>query len=397
MNASTLDIPEAHSIGTLTESTYKELTANNSGKPVLTLTLPTEEKGAETRKNSIHFKNVLKAAEEELKSFAGTSSQLKEQVESLEPLTEDSHPFWQQQEQGLIVILSETEDPKFLTVPIELSPKASLSNTPDLSSLAPLMATDDAYVLVLDLNKTRLFSAGARNVQELGFEADTPVSLDAAMRYDDPEEQLQNRSSGSGESGNFHGQGVTGDETRNKKITRFFEMLVNGIPQSLKSQDSPIILMGPEREVGLFRTVCDWPQLCDDPVYYNPSELSDLELKEKLNGIAEDMDAKTTEKNIGLIKDAIGQKQGSTEFTQIAIAAHNGRVETLIIDPSAKLYGKIDQARNTADAHATRGPADIDMIAHTIDMTLQNGGTVITSEKAKDVSNGGVAAAHFRF
>ena len=394
---STLDIPKAHSIGTLTETAYEKLTRNESGTPVLTITLPTEIKGAETRKNSIVFKNALRAAKEELEQSHATHLELEEQLKHLEPLTEDGNPFWQHQEKGLVVILKMDKEPEFLTVPIKLEQTVTLESTPNLTSLAPLMATDDAYVIVLDLNHTRLFSTGARNVQELTFEEGTPTSFDAAMRYDDPEEQLQNRSSGSGETGNFHGQGVTGDETQNKKLVRFFEKLVNGIPQSLKSQDSPIVLLGPEREVGLFRKVCDWKQLSEEAVYFNPSEFSDDQLKSKLEEIAHKFDEEATTQNIEKIRNAIGQSQGSTEFTQIAMAAYNGRVETLIIDPSAKLYGKVNEEQNTADAHATRGPADVNMIALTIDKTLRNGGTVITSEKARDVSKGGVAAAHFRY
>ncbi|NNE93481.1 MAG: hypothetical protein HKN23_17685, partial [Verrucomicrobiales bacterium] len=166
------------------------LNATADSDTVVTLLLPMEEKGAETRKNHIIFKNALSDAARQLPEKARNHGRIGQVLKDLEFFDNPVAEFWQHQENGLVMIIPDSEDITVFKTPFPVEKAVEVSEKPRISRLLPLADDSRIYVLLLDLDGIRLFHAGRWDVEEIELN-DVPTSLEEAMRFDDPEKSLQ--------------------------------------------------------------------------------------------------------------------------------------------------------------------------------------------------------------
>jgi hypothetical protein len=217
----------------------------NKGELVLTLRLPMERKGSETRKNHIRFKNALQEAEALLESHSGDHKELAETLTLLSGHAEEGDDFWQHQDAGLAITITASGTIRSFKVPFSLDQTVTLDDTAHLTPLLRLLDPTMVSVLALDLGKTELFEASPWSFRRLDM-GDMPESLDEAMKYDDPEKSLQHRSVG-GNNTAYHGHFISGDEEHNKKIQRFFEMIDHELPNQLPDPNRPSFFLAPSQ------------------------------------------------------------------------------------------------------------------------------------------------------
>lgn len=365
-----------HSLHKLSAEKFATLSSPAAdGSTVVTLCVPMEKKGRETRKNHIIFKNALRKAQDLVAKRLPDSS-LNDTLASLEALNAETHDLWQHQQHGLLMIVREEgeDSVEAFQLPYHVEKSVHLGETPYTVPLIKLVGQIDVPVLALDLEKTELLRAYPNHFERIDL-GDTPTSLAFAMRYDDPEESLQQRSISSGAGAAFHGQGVTGDETEKKKIQRFFEMLDNGLTQPLRDFERPLVLLGPASETGLFRKVTQ-QKLSEHSIELNPSHLSDDELTEHLAETLENVAADERKVALERLGDAIGQGQGSDDAEEIVRAAATGKVAELFVQEDSELYGTISDDLSAANVRDTRQSGDRDMINYAATQTTQNSGEI---------------------
>ncbi|GAA5482978.1 hypothetical protein [Haloferula sargassicola] len=380
---------------------FKQLSsAPPCGGQVATLLLPMEKKGAETRKNRITFKNALGDLREQLEALGMKQGKLAVALRGLAPLDAPTHAFWQHQREGLAMILREDGRIDCFGLPFRPDAYVHLGETPYLRPLARLIGGFEAHVLVLDLDRVRLFRATRWRVEEMELQH-TPLSLAEAMATDDPEKSLQQRTVSSsnlgGEGGAttaFHGHGITGDETRRKRARRFFEQVENGVRATIGKLELPLVLFGPDDEVGLYRSLNHHPKLCPGDIRFNASHLDRGRLDTMIRDWMAERDAAQRTKNLESLHAGLAKGGALDRIDEIVRAADNGRVSTLFLQTGARRFGVVDA--EGATVHPQPEPGDEELLGRAVRTVASQGGD-IHFLAADAMPDGRPAAALLRF
>ncbi len=70
-------------------------------------------------------------------------------------------------------------------------------------------------------------------------------------------------------------------------------------------------------------------------------------------------------------------ERGTTALETIVTAAHEGRVDTLLVAENGHCWGSFDPATRTVARHEARQPGDRDLLDVAVTQTLRNKGRVI--------------------
>lgn len=330
------------------------LSPPEKGGAVVTLQMPMEKKGSQTRKNPIIFKNALKKASEMLSEEQREAGEIGKVLKNLEFLEDAAIDFWQHQQKGLALIIEESGAVTAFQTPFELEEFVWVGKRPRLGRLIPLTDELRFYVLALDLNKLRLFEASRWAVDEIEI-IHGPSSLDDAMKYDDPEKSLQHHSSGrsTGSGGKVdavhHGQGGN-EDAKPKNIRRYFEMVDKTLADHFSDKTTPLVLFGPDSEVGEYREVNSYPHLVEDDIRFNPSNQSDSELEKRMLDWVKEKAVAEAKEQVESLDNNIGQGLGSADFAEVIKAAFTGKVATLFVKKGASHFGTYDAETHTVTA-----------------------------------------------
>ncbi|CAN5193165.1 hypothetical protein BH23VER1_BH23VER1_12060 [soil metagenome] len=328
-----------------------------SGAEVVSMCLPTEVRGAETRENHIRFKNVWREA---LERYSG--SEAAANLRALEFLNVEGAPFWQHQSEGLILSV-DAEGVEAFHLPFKVGPFVYGGSRVYTLPAARLLAHNGNRVLALDLDALRLFRFTGVSLVEENLPEGVPASLEEAMQFDDPERSLQHHTAakfGGSHTTMFHGQGTAGDEaTKKPKIRRFFEMVRAGLPQI---KDRSLVLLGPPDEVGIYRNVADEGELDPRFIELNPGGISAAELTARVREWFAPRAAAVVAEARERVGNAIGQNQGSDDAADVILHCVEGRVSLLVVREGSRRWGRVDAEHRKVELHDGQpgGEADDD-------------------------------------
>jgi len=224
-----------------TRERLKQLVERQKGACV-SLYMPTHRTAAETQQDQIRFKNLLGEAEKDLSDAYPKEQELLEPARGLL----DDNPFWQHQGDGLAVFLSPGKF-HYFRLPISLEELVVVGERWHLKPLISLLSGDGRfYVLALSQGEVRLFQCTRYSVGEVALEG-IPGSMAEALKYDDPERQMQFRTAAPTGTGKraalFHGHGVGTDDSKDS-ILRYFRQIDKGLRTLLGEERSPLVLAG---------------------------------------------------------------------------------------------------------------------------------------------------------
>lgn len=370
---------------------------NTSTDNCLSLFMPTAKAGPDVRQNSIRFKNLLAEAEAVL-SQGGASSGLSEKI--LNPLRKlfPDNVFWANQSTGLAILRS----PEFLRIyrlPMECRELVALADHFHVKPLISFLNKDGRfYVLALSKNETRLLQCSYQQINELAPE-NMPGSLAEALKFDDPQRQLQfhtgTQASGGGRRpAMFHGHGVGVDESKDN-LLRYFHQVNKSLEPVLKKEKSPLILATVDYLFPIYRTANTYPCLLENFVEGNPESLSHEELQGRAWPFVEDLSREEERKAISAFEQKAGTGFTSTLIKDVVSSACQGRVDTLFAAQDREQWGVIDGSSNEAVLHENRAPGSFDLLNFAAIQTLLHGGSVFVLPK--DRVPGKLIAAVYRY
>jgi hypothetical protein len=251
--------------------------------PSVSLYMPTQRAGRETRQGPIRLKNLLGEARDRLSELAVRSTDADALLAGADELVSNA-TFWQHQEDGLAVIIG-PEGTDHFRLPAQFEELVVLGDVPHLKPLWPLVSSEDRfYILTLSRNKVRLLWADRFDVGEIDIPDEIPESLAEALWFDDPEKQLQSRAISRVGQGRvvaeFHGHGVP-EENDDARLSMFLRAVDRGLHDLIKPED-PIVLAGVDDIVSQFRGVTSHPTMAEDAVAGN----ADIESAQDLHSAA---------------------------------------------------------------------------------------------------------------
>ena len=381
----------------LTKELIQELLAADLA-PCLSLYMPTHRSHPENLQDPIRFKNLLKQMEESLlqKYSAG---EVKKHIEPLEALA-SGDSLWNHTSNGLAVFSADGLF-KIVGLPVSVDELAMVADSFHTKPLRQYMqSTDRFHVLGLSLHDIRLYEGNRNSLVEIELMPDIPKTITEALGKEltDSHTTVASYGGSGGESSPMHhGHGGKNEETE-KDAERFFRVVANAIYEHYSKPTSwPLILAALPEHHSLFHKVNKNPLLLSKGVSINSSSVS----PEKLAKMAwETMKPEYNLKLDSLVarfEQASANGRGSDDYKEVAIAAVEGRVETLIVEADRIIAARVTNlvTGNTQKKDLTNPRVD-DLLDDMGELVTKMGGIVMVLPKDKMPSETGLAAI-FRY
>ena len=375
-------------MGRLTQTEIQEL-AKQVEFPCISLYMPTEKAGAETRENSIRFKNLLTEAKTKLSQLEA-ESELSTSMETAESYLEN-HDFWQHQETGLAFFINQ-EGVKYYRLDRDCSELIIVSDRFYLNPLLSVINENHQfYLLALAQNQVQLFLGDRDRLNQVQLPENVPVSLAEALKYDDPEKQTQYHSGEPGNDPIYHGQGVGTTDNKNE-IRRFLQQISNGIESAFEVQNVPLILAGVEYLLPIYRETNSYQNLLEAEITGNPEHVA----PEALHSQAEEIMATQLDDVKQTAMDdyqrLAATNETSDNLTEIVAAAAKGQVDTLFMVANRQQWGSFDLQNYQVELHDTPSQDSLELYNFAAVKTYLQSGKVYFLESDQMPENASIAA-----
>ena len=364
----------------------------------VSLYLPTHRAPVEGRQDLIRFKNMLRETEERLVSGGLRGPEAKEFMVPLYRLLDDL-AFWQYRGDGLAVFYS-LDRLRAYRLPDHFEERVVAANRFHLKPLIPLLTEESAfYILALSQKEIRLLEGNRYCAWEVELEH-IPASLAEALRYDEPERQLQFHSkmplgAGGRRQALFFAHGL-GLEDNKDDIRRYFHQIDKGLQEVLRQDHVPLILAGVEYLFPLYCEVNSYPNLLSEGIPGSPEMLSPEALHERAWKVVQSRFVKSQQEVISQYKQLAGTGRTSRDLREIVPAAVRGRVEKLVIAAGVQAWGVYLSDREAVEMHAKPAADSEDLLDLAAIRTVVNGGKVYQVEP-NAVPESAPAVALFRY
>ena len=366
--------------------------------PCITIVLSTHRTGVQA--DQAKLRHTIRQVERRLRE---SSFRFTEDI--LEPLQElvEQDTFWAHPGDGLVIYRSPRMFRAYY-VPLRVKDQVFIGNQFHLKPLLPLMVDDGRfYVLALSQNAVRLLEGTHYGIQELTLPKEVPHNLAEAMKYDQPDNQLQYHSSASGatlgKGGRhpemFHGQGVGIDDTKTN-LLRFFQQINHGLHEFLHAETAPLVLACVEYLFPIYKEANTYPHLLEQVIAGNPDKLSAETLRKRAWTIVEPHILKPMSEAAARYEDTIGTGQASNSIREVLPAACYGRIESLFVALDQEQWGHFEPTTNALILHQEEQAGDVDLLDVAATQTLLHGGHVYAVEQTH-VPGKSQLAAVFRY
>lgn len=372
-----------------------KILAEKENGPCVSIFMPTDRTDAE--QNRIRFKNLLGKAEKMIASVGKGEVNMGQGLEGAAGLLDDP-AFWQNQSDGFVLFLS----PEMLETYRLLTEFPELVVVTDRFHIKPLVPfiTSNArfYILAVSQGNVRLFQCTRQAFQQVETEG-MPQGLERALKYDDPEKQLQFHTGAGGVGGKrpavFHGHGVGTDDAKDR-IVRYFREIDKWLRAVMREEIHPLVFVGVDYLFPIFKETTSYPQLLGEGIPGNPEEMEEREFHSKAWGLVEPYIRKAQEDAAERYRDLMGTGKTSKYIEEILWAAVHGRVAVLFVAQGMQKWGRFDREGGRVEVHRNQKPGDEDLLDLAAVQTLLKGGQayVVKQEKVPDA---GPAAALFRY
>jgi hypothetical protein len=359
--------------------------------------MPTHRAFPETRQDPIRFKNLLREAEERLKAAGLPSQGAKKLLKQAKTLIKDGL-FWQYQADGLAAFVSSDLFCHY-RLPIKFDELLVVTDRFHIKPLLHLFTNDGRfYILALSQNEVKLFQCSRYSIREVELE-DVPRSLSEALKYDDPEKQLQFHTrapaAGGERAAMFHGHGAGKDDTKDS-ILRFFQQVDQGLTKILREERAPLVLAGVDYLLPIYRQANSYSYVMEEGMTGNPEGLKPEELQKEAWGLVEPYFLKVQQEATAQYQQLAGGDRASNEIEKIIPAARDGRIDFLFVAVGVQQWGTFDPITFSIHLHEEPEPGDEDLLDFAALHTLLNAGMVY-AVKPEEVPDEAPVAAVFRY
>lgn len=263
----------------------------------------------------------------------------------------------------------------------------------------PLRLNEYFYVLTLSQQQVRLLRATQYTVERMDL-GDVPGSLQEALRWDDPERELQWHSQtgnqSDGRAAIFHGHGVGTKETHKENLLRYFQLLDQYLSKRLANEDAPLVLAGVDYLLPIYRQANTYRELIEPAITGSQEQLSDEEIQQRAWELVQPYLRRKREAIESSYHQQASKELASAALTTIVPAANQGRVETLFVALDEQRWGHYEPETGRMALHDQSQPGDIDLLNLATIYTVLNDGDVYASQR-EDVPDAEPIAAIFRF
>lgn len=305
--------------------------------PCISIYLPTHKRGMETKQNGIRFKNQLRRCRELLQKHGLSEVEAKALLRPGTDALADA-PFWKHLQRGLAFFMA----PDFfraLILPIECREHVHIGTQFYIKPLVSLLNTENRFfLLALSRGQAKLYEADRWGMEEIAI-PEAPPDLETFLQYDETQEHVQRHTTPIGKTDGsasmFHGQGNVADERAHKRrVDEYVKAVKNAVEKHIGADGRPLVLVAPEYVQAVYRDTSRYHHLLDESIQRTPDPLSESELYEAVQGVVRPHFEQIARDRLGNYQDLLATEHASDRIEQIISAAQQGRVQTLLVDPT---------------------------------------------------------------
>lgn len=373
---------------------YPALLLRNEETPCLSLYQSTHRQHPDNVQDPIRFRNLLKEMEASLRQKY-PQREVAPLLAPFEALAANAD-FWNHTADGLAVLGA----PGLFRVYRLQRPVADLAVVADSFHTKPLVritqSADRFQVLGLSRNSFKLFEGNRDGLLEVRVLHNAEQTAGDMLNKEADSREGAHRSYGPTGDAAWHGTDVK-QAAGDRDIEQFFRAVDQAVMQhSGKTGGMGLILAALPEHHNLFRSVSKNPLLLKEAIDVNPDALAVDALRERAWELVQPY---YLERLSGLL-DAYGagaaKAQASDLLDDIAQAAAEGRVATLLLEADRLVPGQIDAATGKVSTGQLGDPQVDDLLDDLGELVLRKGGEVVMVPAERMPTNTG-AAAVFRF
>ena len=370
----------------------------NSQYPCVSLYLPMEKIGGDTRQNPIRFKNLIREAESRLDELGLRHAEV---VNLLQPVMElDKTDFWENQVQGLVIFISPNLF-RYYCLPISFPQLVVVGNNFHIKPLINLINNDGKfYILALSQKNVKFYSGTRYKLNEVEVE-NMPHNLAEILLEDEFQKGVQHRigiargaTSAAQHPGSVHGQGSPDREKHEEDILQFCYAVDGALREKLRGEKAPLILAGVEYLLPIYHQANTYPYLQETGISGNAETLKTEELNHAAWEIIAPLFQQEYQNLMAVYLQLAGEESSkiANDIKAIIPDAYYQRIDTLFVPIKQHIWGKFDLENSTVELHPEAEPDDEDMLDFAVIHTILNGGKVYTLEPEAMPSGVKVAA-----
>jgi hypothetical protein len=354
--------------------------------------MPTHRTG-DIEQDPILLKNLLREAEQRLADGGLRTPEARQLLEPAWKLVADSF-FWRYQGDGLAIFIASGFF-RYYRLPYNFAELLVVAERLHIKPLFPFFVDNRLfYILAVSQKRVRLLQCTGENIREVTPES-VPSSLAEALRYDDPEKQIQFHTGTTASSGNrpaiFHGQGAGVDDAKDR-VLRYFQQIDGGLHELLREERAPLVLAAVDYLRPLYRQANSYPHLLGEGIIGNPDEAKlDLLAQQSWNIVRPYFEREQAEA-ISRYREASGTGLTTNDVEQAVHAAYEGRIATLFAALDAQRWGSFDPTQRRIEVHEEAETGDEDLLDFATVHTLIKGGTTYVVQDEQIPGNGPIAA-----
>lgn len=347
----------------------------------ISLYLPTQTHGRETKQNPIMLKNLLGQAADTLAEQNMSEQEIEALLAPAAQLVED-YDFWQHQDLGLVIFLSDAGI-QMHKLPIPVPELAVTGPGFHIAPLLPLQEQDAVFViLTLTAEAAHVWQASRFGLSEMQI-ADLPRSIESLDEEPDYEGSLQSHGFGRPNTGgqNMPKTQVFGDspeEWRKGRLVEFARRSGAAVAAHLARDPMPVVVVADAAMGGHVRNDVALAPLVAGFVEVNPATQDEAKLLAAACAVMQPLNDKAVDEALEHFKTLHGRGDATAciDPELIITAAQDGRVDQLFIAWDAVLRGTLDSETGAAVVTDATKRRKLDLLDKAAQMALSNGGVV---------------------
>ena len=373
---------------------YPAVLLRNEETPCLSLYQATHLQHPDNVQDPIRFRNLVKEMEESLcQNYPKREvAPLLAQFHALA----DNAAFWNHTTAGLAVLAA----PGMFRVYRLPRRVADLVVVADSFHTKPLMritqSTDHYQVLGLSRNTFKLFEGNRDSLVEVQPMDSAPQTAQEMLGKEADSREGAHRAYGPSGDSAWQGTDVK-QALADRDLEQFFRAVDQAVAHRYaKSGGRGLILAALPEHHNLFRSVSKNPQLLKEAIDVHPDAMSLDTLRERAWQLIQPYYLDRLSGLVDAYGVATGKNQGSALLDDIAKAAVEGRVATLLLEADRMVPGHIDAVTGKVTTAQLDDPKVDDPLDDLGEWVLKSGGDVVMVPAERMPSTTGAAAA-FRF
>lgn len=347
---------------------------------------------AQRQKARIIFKNQI----QKVKNSLDQKFKRREVEDILKPLyeIEQDLTFWNKAKDGIAVLMNCSSciiynlfrDVKELTM------------VSDSFHIKPLLrvyqSADKYYVLGVNRKTFNLYYGDRYEFRKLEFSDDIPITIEDVLGDDYYTDLGRGQTRGKDSSIYSFGQGG-----KQKEIEKNTEKYLRHVDRFVfdnysKPTKSPLVLATLNEYQGVFRKLSHNSYLLEDGISKNFESMSNSDIKKESWKIVEKIYLEKTKELVDRFEEEKTKSNASDKIEDIAIAAVENRIDTVLIESDKIIPGTINLTDGTINKDKVANIETGDILDKIAELAFAGGGEVVMLPSERMPTNTGVAAVY---